>query len=328
MMRSNSFSFCSNSSRIGKTIRLSSRTGVKSSFCGVRRMVKWTRSTAGSLFKQVPPRPLALVGLARDQQHAQPIAHAVDGEQAAVVVEGELVLAGRHLELDDVGAGIADGDRQLDRLADRHVDAAARPRRSTDRVTGAVPPAGSSILNLAVTSRPTTPKRGDCSITISRSRSFFLPAIRAWTGAPPSSGGRFLLDSIAGTSCTWPSVSSTTPASRSGGTSTSAERMVSIRRVPPGRSLPSWMCAGRQHGFADFEAFLLGELPLQRLARGLHLGAALADRHGIGIVDHDQGHVGDRLALLLDQRGVGQRQQHHGERAQPPEGAAGAGAPG
>ena len=114
----------------------------------------------------------------------------------------------------------------------------------TDRVTGAVPPAGSSILNLAVTSRPTTPKRGACSITISRSRSFFLPAIRAWTGAPPSSGGRFLLESIAGTSCTWPSVRRTTPASRSGGTSTRAERMVSIRRVPPGRSLPSWMCEG------------------------------------------------------------------------------------
>ena len=49
----------------------------------------------------------------------------------------------------------------------------------TDRVTGAVPPAGSSMRNLVMTSRPTTPKRGDCSSTISRSRSSFLPAIRA-----------------------------------------------------------------------------------------------------------------------------------------------------
>ena len=109
----------------------------------------------------------------------------------------------------------------------------------TDSVTGAVPPAGSSMRNLATTSRPTTPKRGDCSSTISRSRSFFLPAISACTGAPPSSGG-----TPAGTSWTWPSLKRTTPASRSGGISTSAERIVSIRRVPPGRSLPNWICDG------------------------------------------------------------------------------------
>ena len=191
----------------------------------------------------------------------------------------------------------------------------------TDRVTGAVPPAGSSMRNLVMTSRPTTPKRGDCSSTISRSRSLFLPAIRACKGAAPSSGG-----SPAGTSCTWPSVSRTTPASRSGGTSTSAERMVSIRRVPPGRSLPSWMCDGGSTASRTSSPSCWPSLRFERLARRLDLRAALADRHRIGIVDHHQRHVGDRLPLLLDQRRVAERGQHDHQRAQPPHRAARAGA--
>ena len=51
---------------------------------------------------------------ARDQEREQ-AERAVEDCPPAVAEgrERELVLAGRHLELDDVGAGIADGDRQL-----------------------------------------------------------------------------------------------------------------------------------------------------------------------------------------------------------------------
>jgi hypothetical protein len=43
-------------------------------------------------FQQVAPGALAGMRLARDQQHAQPVAHAVDDDHRAVVVQRQLVL--------------------------------------------------------------------------------------------------------------------------------------------------------------------------------------------------------------------------------------------
>ena len=40
--------------------------------------------------QQVPPGALARIGLARDQQHPQPVAHAVDRDDGGVVAVGEL----------------------------------------------------------------------------------------------------------------------------------------------------------------------------------------------------------------------------------------------
>ena len=48
--------------------------------------------------EQVAPHPQARIGLARDQQHAQPVAHAVDEEHLPVVARGQL--AGQRLGLD------------------------------------------------------------------------------------------------------------------------------------------------------------------------------------------------------------------------------------
>src|SRR3546814_287832 len=53
MMRSNSSSFTSKSSRVGKAMSDSSRIGVPSCFSGGRRMVKCTRSTEGSDFRML-----------------------------------------------------------------------------------------------------------------------------------------------------------------------------------------------------------------------------------------------------------------------------------
>ncbi len=53
MIRSNSFNLTSNSSRTGKAISDSSRTGVISCFSGGRRIVKCTRSTDGSAFNKL-----------------------------------------------------------------------------------------------------------------------------------------------------------------------------------------------------------------------------------------------------------------------------------
>ena len=53
MIKSKSFIFSKNSSRVGNAIRLSSPTGTPSCFPGGRRMVKWTRSTELSDFSKL-----------------------------------------------------------------------------------------------------------------------------------------------------------------------------------------------------------------------------------------------------------------------------------
>ena len=54
-------------------------------------------------FEDVAPDPLAGMRLARHQQHPQPVAHAVDDDNRAVVVEGQLLRAGIDRELETLG---------------------------------------------------------------------------------------------------------------------------------------------------------------------------------------------------------------------------------
>jgi len=295
-------------------MRLSSRTGVKSSFCGERRIA----------LQEVTPRPLALVGLARDQQHAQAVAHAVDGEEGAVVVEGELVGAGRHLELDDVGAGIADGDGQLDRLADRHVDAAhdlAADRQGHRRG------AAGRILDPEL--------GGDLAADDAEARrlfhhdqavAFVLLAGDQGVHRRAAQLGRQVLGGVDRRHVVHLAVGQQHHAGQPLRRHLDQRGPHGLDQARAARPLAAQLdVRRRQGGLAHLEAFLLAELPLQRFLGRLDLLAALADRHGIGIVDHDQGDVGDGLALLLDQRGIGQRRHDHDQRAQPPQRAAGAG---
>ena len=92
MIRSNSRSLISNSSSTGKAISASSLIGVASCLFGGRRMVKWISSTDGIGLQQVAPGALARIGLAGDQQHLEPVAHAVDREHRRVVDEGQLLV--------------------------------------------------------------------------------------------------------------------------------------------------------------------------------------------------------------------------------------------
>ena len=71
-------------------------------------------------FQHVAPGALAGMRLARDQQHAQILPHALDREHGAIVDGGELAVGRLGLDLDDVGAGMVDIDRDLDFLAELH----------------------------------------------------------------------------------------------------------------------------------------------------------------------------------------------------------------
>ena len=136
MIRSNSLILSRNSSRTGKAISASSFSGVRSSFSGGRRMVKCTRSTDGSAFSRPPPGALAGMRLAGDQQHAQPVAHAVDLDHRAIVDRGDLAGERRRRQFHHGGTGA--GDRQFDPLlgADRHVLDARRLAIAAHRQVG------------------------------------------------------------------------------------------------------------------------------------------------------------------------------------------------
>ena len=52
--------------------------------------------------QKVAPAALALMRLARNEQHLETVAHAFDDDDAAVIDLGQLALDGRRLELDDI----------------------------------------------------------------------------------------------------------------------------------------------------------------------------------------------------------------------------------
>ena len=120
MIRSNPDSLSWNSSRVGE--------GDQRQFVERGQIVALWRAQDGEVdqidggiaLEQPAPGAFVLVGLARDQQHAQPIAHAVNLHHGAVVQRGGL--AGRRVgaELEHGGAGAGDVDRHILRLADLH----------------------------------------------------------------------------------------------------------------------------------------------------------------------------------------------------------------
>ena len=71
-------------------------------------------------FEDVAPDPLAGMRLARDEQHPQTVAHAVDHDDRVVVVERQLVRAGLDRELEDIGSAVVDRQGQRNVAADRH----------------------------------------------------------------------------------------------------------------------------------------------------------------------------------------------------------------
>ena len=90
--------------------------------------------------EHVTPGALAGMRLAGHQQHAQVLAHALDREHGAIVDGGELARGRLGFDLDDIGAGVIDIDRDLDGLADadgpRHRRLALMGDGELDRAAG------------------------------------------------------------------------------------------------------------------------------------------------------------------------------------------------
>ena len=71
-------------------------------------------------FQDVAPDALPGMRLARDQQDAQPVAHAVDDDRGAVVRQRQFLRPGFGLDFQNIRAAVIDRDRQRHVAADRH----------------------------------------------------------------------------------------------------------------------------------------------------------------------------------------------------------------
>ena len=87
--------------------------------------------------QQVAPGPLAGIGLARDQQHAQPVADAVDRNDGLIVEIGQLTLGIRYYQLHDVWPGMVQLDLDADLLTGLDVNGIGSAP-SIDRNTGTI----------------------------------------------------------------------------------------------------------------------------------------------------------------------------------------------
>ena len=122
--------------------------------------------------QEIAPHPLAGMRLAGDQQHPQLVAHALDVDDGAIAVGGELVFDRRDFQFDHVRPGMVDRRLDIDPLADLGVDLGDRlavaPHRELDRlaVVGAVEDAGDDDLILADDAVPRRLDQFDAALTL------------------------------------------------------------------------------------------------------------------------------------------------------------------
>ena len=164
-------------------------------------------------FQDVAPDALAGMRLARDEQHAQPVAHAVDDDRGAVVRQRQFLRPGLGLDFQNVRAAVIDRDRQRHVAPDRHHH---RMRRAAVLAPGdaslpfrrRVLPSGgagrSSTRTVSGSSLPTSPKLG--ALRDREPAVMFVPVSReqhVQRRAQFAGGG---VRRRPGTSCTCPSV--------------------------------------------------------------------------------------------------------------------------
>ena len=136
--------------------------------------------------EQVPPGPLARIGLAGDEQHPQPVAHAVDRDDGGVVALGQLALDLGRGDLQHVDPAALQRHRQRHAAVDRHVEAQrlGAVERDRERREAAAPGAAprSSTRSTRLTGSSTMAKAGAVSTTTRRSQSSALPVRSTCTG--------------------------------------------------------------------------------------------------------------------------------------------------
>ena len=267
-------------------------------------------------FQQVPPGPLPRMRLARHQQHRQPIADAVDLDDGGVVALGQLSRRFGDDELHDVLACVFQGQRQLQGLVRRNLEAARRPAVDGDGDLG-----------------PAREVRGHGPLVLDPERHHQLFADDA--------EGRRGLDHQP------PVPVGLAPRDQRMKRRGQVGHQLRIMQLPvgdkdrPGYARPRLLgqhavqfrhqqrarVVGRiRDGRQPHLHPQRGDLGLQRLERVGCLVGPVGDALACGLVGHDKHDVRQRLALFRLQRGVQQRRQQRRPRQQA-EGPAGQTAP-
>ena len=265
--------------------------------------------------QQVPPGPLARIGLARDQQHPQPVAHAVDRDDRRVVAVGQLARRRRRRHLQHVDPAALQRHRQLDAAVDRHLEAQrlGAVERDQQRHVAAAAPAPrprSSTRSDRLTGSSTIAKAGAVSTTTRRSQSSALPVRSTCTGPGKASS--------ASASCTCAVGDEDRPGDAVG-------RQLGGRLGQRRQEQRAVLAAVGDVHLVHLEPAGLAEPPelgLEPGERRRELRAAVADPVRGAVVEHDDGDVRHRRPVLLPERRPGQRREQHQRRepAQPPAG--------
>ncbi len=268
-------------------------------------------------FEDVAPGALALVRLAADEQHLEPVAHAVDGEGGVVVVERQLVRPGLGLDLEHVGAAMVDRDRKRHVLPDRHHArgriAAVLPEREprlAAAAAGQILDADGELHLLADDAEARRVLDDEAAVGLARlagqehvQRRVERQAVRRRHVVHLAVGDHH----------------------RAGD---ALRRHVGERAHERGVELGAGIGQGRvgigRAGMDDahVEVFQPRELLRQVGERRVGERAPVADAHARRIIDHDGGDIALRLALFLDQRGIDQDDDERGQGQEPPQDAA------
>ena len=254
--------------------------------------------------------------LARDEQHAQPVAHALDHGDGAVVLGRDLALQRRGGDLHDVLAAVADGDGDVEGLARRHGEALGRAAADGDghahRLAGAVCFLDAEAHRLFLAHHAEARGLLDHHLAV-------LLAPRAGDDGVQRAAGvglRRVLRRIVHL-----------PVGDHDGAGEALGRNVgqrAVQRLEGARAVVLRADAGLHLDGAQFSVGQPGDRRLQRRFRlgraGVAAGTFLAER----AVDHRNRDVGQRLALLVAHRRVGEGGKQDGQRQGAQQGAAGA----
>ena len=262
--------------------------------------------------EQVAPHALAGMGFARDEQHAQAVAHAVDHHGGAVVLQRLLGGARGCFELDDVLAAMGHGHADGRVAADGDLPIAARLTVDAERDLRVAAGGAAEIIDA----------EGDLRFAADD-----VVAGRANDGelAVPFAGGAGHEHMERRAEMEGPGIGGIVDfaVGDDDGARDAIGRRVGQGRVQRGEQrgaagLRARIGAGEHLGFADLDVQRLELLAIGG-KRLVGVGAARADLHALRAVDHEGDDVRQPLAGLMQDQRIGEREKHdhEGDQARP-----------
>ena len=249
----------------------------------------------GVRLEEVAPGALARMRLAGDEEHAQLLADALDGDDGAIVGGGELAVERLGLDLDHVRAAVIDPHRQREWRAGAHLAAQNGLPVAAHGDEGG---AGAAALHhlpadgLVAADDAEAGRLHEPDLAVALVGAAGDEGVQRGVEAEQLGRGRDVVDDAVGDE-----EHAGEPVGRHVGEG------VGERREQAG-AVVAFAVAGLDEARLDVGQG--GEAALQVVAHPVGHGRALAERLRGGAVEHDRDDVLDALALLLDEGGIGE----------------------